>query len=252
MLPFLIGSGLLGLYQTIKGSEELSNLHKQKVPEYAETPEMRAARGRAEMNAQYGYSPEEKAAFRNNIAQDINTRSQRALDMGGGNLARVIGAQGNIDTMGAENKFAASDAELHRRNIQYADKFAQQVQAIQDRNIGEQLKQRYAAEQALGRGVQSGLTGLASTMNLAQIMSGGNGDVSKDVPKTTNSAPARMDYSMGNTYQNPMALASKYSANGINSMFGLPNFTTANNMQRTDSTPYNFNYMGIPSEYFPK
>jgi len=152
--PQLLG----GLYQWIKGNKELNKLHKQPVPAFSETPQMRASRFRAEDLAQGGYTPSETAAFRQRIAQDINTQSQRALDAGGGaGLGRVIAGMGRINTMGAEAKFGADDAALHRQNIHYADKFSQELQRIHDMNIKEQLNQRYQAERALGQGAQAGM-----------------------------------------------------------------------------------------------
>lgn len=175
MFPILAGSGILSAYELIKGQNALDELHRQKVPAFAETPEMAASRARADSMSAYGYSPQEKSSFRNNVAQDINTQSQRALDLGGGQLGKVIAGQGKINEIGAENKFATGDAELHRRNIANADKFSQQLQSLSNMNVQQQLKQRYAAEQALGGAVKTGLSGLASTANLAQILGGGLG-----------------------------------------------------------------------------
>jgi len=169
MLPLALAAApqaLLGLYQILKGNKEMSKLHKQAVPQFGETPAMAASRARAEDLAQGGFTGAEKAGFRKNIAEDINTQSRKALDIGGGSLGRVISGMGKINTMGAESRFAQQDAELHRNNIRYADTFSQKLQNIADMNIDQQLRQRMMAEQALGGAVKAGtenLTGGLST-----------------------------------------------------------------------------------------
>lgn len=192
MIPLLIGSGLLSLYETIKGQSDLNKLNSQPAPQFTETPEMMASRQRADHLAQAGFTPAEKAGFRKNVAEDINTKTSNALSLGGGSLAKTIGGIGKIDENTAENKFATSDAALHRQNIHYADKFSEALQALSDRNISEQTKERLMAEERLGGAVQTGLSGLASTANLAQILSGnlkGGGGSAASVDPTANYSP---------------------------------------------------------------
>lgn len=174
----LLGAGslLLGGLQTWQGLKGLSELHKKKVPSYAETPEMKASRMRAEELAKGGYSPAEKAAFEQKLARSQNTAYQKGRDVAPG-MAQELLAGINYTNTGAMNDFAASDAALHRQNIKYADSFARELQDISNMNIQEQLKQRMAAEQALGGAASSGLTQIASTLNLNQIL---NSDLYKD------------------------------------------------------------------------
>ncbi len=174
-IPF--GTTLVSLYELLKSQSDLKKLNSQAAPEFKPTPELLASKSRADQMAVGGFTPAEKAGFRKDVSQDINAKTQNALNLGGGNLAKTIGGIGKIDEMGAESKFATSDAALHRRNIQYDDKFSQMLQTLSDRNISEQTKERLMAEQALGNASKTGLEGLGSTANLAQILSsyGGGG-----------------------------------------------------------------------------
>lgn len=170
MLPLALAeapSAIMGLVQLLKGSSQLRDLHRQPVAQYGEDPEMAASRIRADQNSQYGFSPAEKAGFRKNIAEDINTQSQNALNLGGGQLGRVIAGQGKINEMKGEADFANRDAALHRQNIQYADKFSQQLQNLHNMNIAQQLKTRLMAEQSLGNAIKTG------SENLVNAASGG-------------------------------------------------------------------------------
>lgn len=191
--------GLLGLYQLLKGNDELTKLHQQAVPAYAETNEMKASRARAERLAESGYTPAETAQFRKDVGQDINTKSQRALDIGGGSLGKVIGNIGKIDTMGAESKFAANDAALHRQNIQYADKFSQQLQNLSNMNIEAQLRQRLMAEQALGGAIKTGTENLTNALG-SGIVLGIGGGMFGGGGGNTNANPT-VDNSPNNIYQ---------------------------------------------------
>ncbi len=176
-----VGTGITGIYELIKSQNALNRLNSQPAPEFAETPELRASRQRADFLSQGGFTAAEKGGFRKNVAEDINTKSQRALDLGGGSLSKVIGGIGKIDEMGAESKFATSDAALHRQNIKYADKFSEELQKISDRNIDEQQRERLMAEQALGGAAQTGLAGIGTSLNYLGTALGN--------PNTTNPTP---------------------------------------------------------------
>lgn len=159
-----------GIYQWARAEKELKKLHSQAVPEYGETAEQRASRMRAEELAKGGFTEAERANFRAQVAQDISTQGQRALDVGGAGLGRAVNAIGNINMTGAENRFAAQDAALHRENIHYADRFSAELQRLADQNVAEHLKQRYMAEQALGQASQDGRM---NTANASSVMLGG-------------------------------------------------------------------------------
>lgn len=125
-------------------------LAKQRFQNYAATPEMQGAYSRAQAMSKYGFAPAERAAFRQNKAQDINTQAQRALDIGGGNMARTISKLGQIANLQSENQFAAQDANLMRQNIKYADSLAGQLQGQQNMATGAGIYQYNAAQQAYG------------------------------------------------------------------------------------------------------
>lgn len=252
-MPFPIiaaAAGAGALYSLIKkekAARELDKLHEQPVAKFSETPAMAASRFRAERLAQGGYSPAEKAAFRKNVAEDINTSGQRALDMGGGNLARVIGGMGKINTMGAESKFAASDAALHRQNIQYADKFSQQLQNIADNNIQQQLKQRLMAEQALGSAVQQQDTNMMNYAMLGATQLGGGVGGGAGGAGGSASAGATGGSTGGFNMQNQLARL------GGDTVLDTENIISSN-LDPNSTDPYNFygklgRFMSRPLKY---
>ncbi len=151
IIPIIMaGAAIYSGIKSAQAKKEQERLHNQPVPKFGATPETIDSMNRANGLAQGGFSPAERASFQQNIAQDINTQNQRALDVGGGNLAQTIAAQGKINTLGAEGKFASADAALHRQNIKYADTFSRQMQQLSNMNIGNQYKARIMAEQSLG------------------------------------------------------------------------------------------------------
>jgi len=160
-----IGGSLVSLYELLKSQSALKNLNSQPIPQFTPTPELLASKGRADQMSNFGYTPQEKGTERQNVAQDINAQTQKALDLGGGSLAKTIGGIGKINETANENKFALGDAELHRQNIKYSDKFAEQLQALSDKNIAEQQRERLMAEQALGGAAQTGLAGIGTSLN---------------------------------------------------------------------------------------
>ncbi len=240
--PFTAGlseipGAVLGLYQILHSSSQLKKLHQQKVPEHGETPEMRASRMRAEQLAQGGFTPAEKTAFRNNVAQDINTQTQRSLDIGGGQLGRVIAGQGKINEMKGESDFATRDAALHRQNIQYADKFSQALQNIHNMNIDQQLKQRLMAEQALGGAIKTGTENLTNAASGALAFGFGNGG---GAGSYTNGSP---------TYKNTGAQRG-FTDNTLGG--GGVNLSTKLGYQNPSEARYNPPQLGMYSEGLPR
>ena len=145
----------ISAYQTAKSSSDKKKaereLSKMKHTNYGVSPELRGAYDRAQQMSRFGYTPQEKAALRQNVAQDINTNQQRALDQGGGNLARTISRMGSIANVQSENQMAMGDAQLNRQNIHYADSLAGQIQGINNMTTGEDINQYNRAQQAYGQ-----------------------------------------------------------------------------------------------------
>lgn len=136
-------------------------------PTYKVDPALQGAADRANRMSAYGFSPEERAGFRQNVAQDINTQSRRALDIGGGNLARTISRFGTIANLGAENKFAAQDAQQHSNNIRYADNLTREIQGIHNRETGAGINNYNRTQEAYGKAKNMNISNIFSSLALA-------------------------------------------------------------------------------------
>jgi hypothetical protein len=173
-IPLGIGTAILGGVQAIGGIAMAMGLGER--PKYSMTPEMRQSAGRANYMAGMGFLPEERAAAMQGAATQQAGAFRRAQDMGGGNLARSMGASMGSQNLDFQNRLAAQDASLRRQNIRYSDSFSQEAQRIADRNIAMEDRYRMATEQAIGGAIQSGLKNMAGFGNLqAYLGSGGAG-----------------------------------------------------------------------------
>ncbi len=121
ILPLLIAQGAISAYEIInsaiqkkKAENELAKLQH---PNYTVSPELQDAYSKSLEMSKYGYSPSQRASFRSNVGQDINTQTANALAVGGGQLGRTINRMGQVAKLGAENKFAFDDASLMDRHI---------------------------------------------------------------------------------------------------------------------------------------
>jgi hypothetical protein len=146
-----------GLYRMFSAKSGLNTLHSQAFPEFKETPEQRASRMRAEGMAGSGYTPQETAAFNQKLSRAQNTGYTRAMDVAPSQAQAVL-AGANYANVGAQSDFASRDAQLHRQNIQYADKFSNQLQQLSNMNIQQQIQNRRMAEQALGQAANQGVS----------------------------------------------------------------------------------------------
>lgn len=157
----------LGLLEAGIGLHGLNQLQKQAMPQYLASTQLNAAHARAQKMAEMGFTPQETAAFHNNLATSNNTAFANATQASGGQLSGAINAGLQSQNIGALNQFAGQDAALKRENMRHADSFASQFQNIQDENTRTALQQRMMREQALGGAVNSGLTNLTGAINLA-------------------------------------------------------------------------------------
>lgn len=173
--PYIAGGTLaLGGFQTLLGYRGLNRLSKEAMPGYSASPQLTAASNRAQEASQRGYTPEQEAEFKNNLAINQNTAYKNAIAQSGGNLAQAINAGLQSQNINALNQFAADDSAKRQQNIQYADSFAPRFQNIQDENTRNALNYRMMREQALGNAVSQGQTNLATGLNagLASIYKG--------------------------------------------------------------------------------
>lgn len=163
--PYLaVGTGALGLINTIAGFSGLKKISKQKAPEFTEDPAMAAARNRAEVAAKQGFTTEQRQSFESNVTRRQNTSDQIIADRAGGLGQFVTGVSG-ANRFVADVQFAAADAEKKLNNQRYADRFAENLQMINNMNINQKIDQRNRALTAYGQAAQSGLSQLASGVN---------------------------------------------------------------------------------------
>lgn len=174
-----IAAGTLGLgaYQLYQSNKALKQLGKEAMPSYSANPALTSAYQRAQQMSQRGYTPEQEAAFKGNLATNQNTSYRNAVSQSGGNLAQAINAGLQSQNIGALNQFAADDASKRQQNIQYADSFAPRFQNIQDENTRNALQYRIMREQALGAAKAQAQSNLAQGANatlasISQLYSG--------------------------------------------------------------------------------
>lgn len=158
----------LGAVQTGIGLYQAANAEDPQ--QYQETSEMRAARARAAQMAQSGFTPAEKAAFKQSLSATGNTAYRRGVDLAGGNLAGALRAGINAQQLNAQNQFAGQDAQLHRQNIAQSNSLEQGYQGLKNAQVDQQrqLAQQQAA--AASQSINSGMGNMGSALNLQQAL----------------------------------------------------------------------------------
>ena len=164
----MIGSLVLGGIQLAGGLAAALSMGRR--PRFSEDPRFTDAASRAEYMATFGFTPQERAAFQGDIAAQTAGDYRRGIDMAGGNMSRALGGISTARTLGAFNRFASQDAALRRQNIQYADQFSRERQRRADMQTRADIQQYDAEQQAVGKAIQTGLTGLGNVGNFATSM----------------------------------------------------------------------------------
>ena len=185
-----------GLYQAIAANKALKKLGKEPYAMYNEQvqPELQqaygAAQGRAadaSLRSRYGLSQAQQAMYNQNVARDINTRMQRAQDIGGGNVGQVVGNIMNANKIQAAQQQAVLDAQMQMQKQQYADRAAQYAEGLaqriaaarasqQNQNTAFQQQLRLQKERAYGLAKQQGMQNIMNApASYAAMTSGGDG-----------------------------------------------------------------------------
>lgn len=156
------GLGALASYQREQEAKnQAAQLAGQPLPEYKPTEQTNeqfrmATAGVA--NPQ-GYSGAETSKFQNRLSQILATQQANAQNMGGGGVARAIGAMGNANAFNSNADFAASDANLNRsqRNMAQSrlSNIVGQIQGMKNQNTTYAMNRRAQTEQALGNAIRS-------------------------------------------------------------------------------------------------
>ena len=176
------GTGAVGLLQTIPSLINTIKLNRIPRPEYETLEGVNNAANRAEQRAQFGFSPNQTAAFKSNLANTLQTDYRNARDMSGGGLAQAITSRNMGQRLNALNRFAADDATAQQRNIQYSDSMQKYLQGEDNRQTAQQINYRMRDEGQTGATLGSGLNNMGSYVNqnaaLGNFGSGGFGGMS--------------------------------------------------------------------------
>jgi len=165
----LVGAGF-GLYQYFSAQNSLKNLEKQPQPNYTVGQELQGSYNQANAMSNTGFTAGEKAGYQQDINRASATSFGRATQLGGGNLSGAIQAGINNQAIGASAQESIADADLRRRNMQYASSLASQIQEQQNKAVKTQIDIRQQQEQSLG---QSSTAGLQSFYNSIGGIAGG-------------------------------------------------------------------------------
>jgi len=179
--PVAVG---LGVIQTAAGLYGLYKMSKQPKPEFAVSKEVEEAYKNAGIlaakrlaNANYGFTPDQKAQFYETLATTNNTAYKRAVDLSGGSLSKAIFSGLTANNIQAINNFAVQDANQKRMNVQYADNmaryadsFAQNYQQVDNMNTQNEISDRIRKQQSYGQAVQSGVSNITDAFSLDRVL----------------------------------------------------------------------------------
>lgn len=160
----LVGMGL-GLYEWLNAQHQLKNLENTPYPNYTVSAPLQNSYNQANAMSNVGFTAGEKAAYKRNVNEASNTSFQRAIQIGGGNLSNAIQAGINNQGIGASANMSMADAELRRRNMEYASTLADRIQQEQDKATSTLINQRIMQEQNLGASSTAGLQSFLNSFN---------------------------------------------------------------------------------------
>ena len=131
-------------YNEAKISQQNIDYYNKALADYA----------KARREAEYGFSPEERAAARQTYAETTNLARQNALAAGGGTMGKYIKARLNAGQGQFATQLAAQDAEIKRQKQQqvlaYLGQLGQASSISQD-VATQNFQKQILAEQALGQ-----------------------------------------------------------------------------------------------------
>lgn len=153
----------MGAIQTAISASKASQLPDPK--QHTVSPELRGAFNEAKTRSQQGYSPAERAAFEQTLARQANASKQMFQNVG---MSGAGAAAANIMSIDALNQFAAGSEAARRQNFgQYAS-LAGDVQRVGDMEAQRFNQRLMAEEQALGGGMQAGISNMFQGLNTGQ------------------------------------------------------------------------------------
>jgi len=140
--------GAYGIYQAYQADKRIKQLGER--PTFKITPEMDKSYKRAERDAKFGYSSEERNAYQQRLERSRSQIFGRGKIIGGGGVAQALNAAVLTNQLGAELDYAASDAQLIRQKRRYADRRGDVISNQRNRITAERINYRNRVEQALG------------------------------------------------------------------------------------------------------
>ena len=170
----LIG-GAIGAYEFFHAQEELKNLDKQPVPNYSVSGELQNSYRRAEGMANEGFTPQEKAAYQNQLNLSNSNAYSRATQEAGGSLSNVISAGINSADVQGANKLSIADAELRRQNMQYADSLGSEIQTQKNLADKQRIDNYNRQQEAWGAASTAGLQSFMNSFTVGGLLKTGNG-----------------------------------------------------------------------------
>jgi hypothetical protein len=151
-----------GIYQDIAAQPHINALNNEKLPLESATP---ATQQLIDMG-QYGYTPQETAAFFGNLAKNSNAAYQSTINRTGNSFSGAALAAINSQKLGAMATFTSNDAQLQRSNLKTASNLEQ---GIANANVRTQQQDLLRRQQAWGgaakQGIQNAFTGGAQISN---------------------------------------------------------------------------------------
>lgn len=190
MLPLAAGSLILGAIQTGVGMYQLNKLNKEPMPNFGITPEQMQSFSRAQGRTGYGYSPEQRSNYFQQVAGRYAQNYGNAMKLSGGNLSGALNRGLQAGNLRDFSNFAAGDAQQQQANIRIADQRGDIISGQRNMITNQNIQNRIRKEQAFGGAMQSGLQNLAGAANFfamndgfAQLKGafGGNKGVSTNV-----------------------------------------------------------------------
>lgn len=174
-------SGLQTIYGLVKGIQA----SKKQIPENRVSPQVMAAYNNAIDMSKYGYTPEEEASFRQNLAQNNNTQYRQSMNALGRSLAAAARAGINYGNTAALNTFSANSANIREQKRRYADSFANQFQRVEDINTQREYDIYQKEQGAAGGLIHSGIQNAMWGALYAQQNAGGKTTNPTETPTTT-------------------------------------------------------------------
>jgi len=156
-MAFEVVKVIYGLTQMSKAKKALNRLANWK-------PEFRSGESilqEATAKTPYGYTAQEDAAFKNNLAR-LNTQRYRLASQTNPNMASNINAGIQYGSIGALNEFAKNDAILKQQKI---GQLASSIRSQDNMNVQNKINQKSQMEQAYGEAYKAGLSNVVGALD---------------------------------------------------------------------------------------